>query len=145
MAHATRLIVVALAAILLAGCYPTAPPNPTGNTRCDRADVEPNELVNGQGYEFRCDPTFSIPNNGIGWADHKHLTVWLDTTQTPSDAVLAMIGYHEFGHVYAYRHGLTDTETSASEIGWCAGGWQIEGVGMTGWGPPPGGCATFVG
>lgn len=138
--HVTRCAVGVLTALACAGCFPTATPNPTGNPRCDRILEQPNELDNGQHYTLRCDPTFTMPPGVIGWTDHKHTTVWLDPTRATDDDTLAMVAFHEYGHVYAHVHGLTDDETTASEIGWCAGGWQLQGVGMPGWGPPPGGC-----
>lgn len=131
-----------LAAVLVAGLGLTAC-NETGSPRCDTVLLEQNIRLGDMGWTLRCDPDrlgYQPPSWVTGWANTTDRIVAVWPNRLPDDRTLGMIAFHEYGHAWLDVHGQPQDETRASQIGWCTGGWKIDGVSAPGWGPPPGGC-----
>lgn len=145
-----RLVLVAVALLAF-----TVACNDTHHPRCNDVLTAQNAAINGHGWTLRCDPDapdlrYDPPAWVQGFADPRLMVVALWPDRIPDDQVLFMVASHEWGHLIQHARGLTfpsqqAREVDASQRGWCRWGSDpfVAGVGMPGWGPPPGGCGAL--
>lgn len=150
-----RVVAAATAALLLVapGCWTDAggtqhAGEDTGSARCNQVLDDDTSIghyvVDVHGWHLDCTPPFAPPSSECGWADAsssaggavpRTVYVWPGRCG-PDDRVLVMIAGHEDGHVVE-----GPDEQAATYVSWC--NWPQQGVGMPGYGPPPGGCGDY--
>lgn len=142
------LLAVLVASIFCVAC------EDTHSDRCNSVLPLVNySITDLHGWHLDCAPPFPAPPSESGWANVSSTaggaiphTVYLWPDLIHDDASLTMIAGHEDGHVVELNlgHPITgpDAEARASEYSWC--NWPEYGVGMPGYGPPPGGCEGFI-